>query len=68
MSTDPVVVANAAHARACLIGDPEKIAVAKRGVTEAKLRRAVDEALAAFPPLTDEVKDQIAHLLRTGGQ
>jgi len=67
VSTNPVLVATAAHARAVQSGDPQKINETKRGVTEAKLRRAVDEALAAFPPLTDEVKQSVAHLLVTGG-
>lgn len=35
---------------------------------EAKLRRAVDEALASFPPLTDEVKASIAQLLTSREQ
>lgn len=39
---------------------------AEADTPEAKLRQAVDEALVAFPPLTDEVKAAIAHLLTTG--
>lgn len=69
MSRDnnPVLVATARHAGACQTGDLENIADAKRGITEAKLRRAVEEALVASPPLTDEVKSSIAHILMTSG-
>jgi hypothetical protein len=35
---------------------------------EARMNAAVAEAVALFPPLSDETKDQIGHLLRTGGQ
>lgn len=60
---DPVLVANAAHARACRTGDPEKIAETKRAVVEAKLLRAVREALSAPLPPSAEARDAIARLL-----
>jgi hypothetical protein len=34
---------------------------------EARLDTAVAEAVALFPPLSEETKDQIAHLLRPHG-
>lgn len=68
MSDNPVLVATARHGRAIKTGDPAKIAEAKQGITEAKLRRAVEEAVAAFPPLSEEVKVAVAHLLNSGVQ
>lgn len=69
MSDNPVLDATARLARvhSRLKFDPVEDAAARRGITEAKLRRAVGEALAAFPPLTDDVKSSIAHLLTAGG-
>lgn len=63
MSSNPVLDATARYAGACQTGDPEKISEAKKALAEAKLRRAVNEALTHFPPLTDEVKSSIARLL-----
>lgn len=67
-SISPVHAASLELARTTKTKDPAKIAEAQKAVTEAKLRRAVDEALAAFPPLSDETKASIAHLLTTGGK
>lgn len=46
--------------------DAGEVARARADVAEAKLRRAVEEALATFPPLSEEVKADIAHLLANG--
>jgi hypothetical protein len=37
-------------------------------ITEVNLQAAVERALAAAPPLTDEQRQRIADLLRTGHQ
>jgi len=63
MATDPVLVATARHGRACQTGDQVKIADAKQDILEAKLRRAVGEALAAFPPLSSDRKAAVAMML-----
>jgi hypothetical protein len=68
MNTNPVLDATLKLARTTKTKDPAKIAEAQKALTEAKLRRAVGEALAAFPPLSDETKASIAHLLTTGGK
>lgn len=36
--------------------------------TSTSLDDAVAEAVAQFPPLSDDTKDQVAHLLRAGGR
>jgi hypothetical protein len=70
VSNNPVLDATARHAAECnrRNPDPEKIAEAKKAITEAKLRRAVEVALAAFPPLSEETKASVAHLLTKGGE
>lgn len=65
MATDPVLVATARHGRACQAGDPALIAAAKQDILEAKLRRAVNEALSAFPPLSSDRKAAVAMMLLT---
>lgn len=40
---------------------------ARRALTEAKLERAVQQALASAPPLTSEQRERIAQLLTVGG-
>lgn len=67
MSKNPVMTATAHLASAHAAKDPQKIAAARQELAEAKLRRAVQEALAAFPPLDDDVKQSVAHLLTSGG-
>lgn len=47
---------------------PEDEAEARRGLTAAKLRKAVDEALAAAPPLTAEQRREIARILSDGAR
>lgn len=43
--------------------DPETVADARRRLTEAKAERAIREAVAAAPPLTDEQRHRLAALL-----
>lgn len=70
MSNNPVLSATArlAHAHARTKQDPAEIDQRRRELTEAKLRRAVDEALAADPALTAETRESIARLLMNGGE
>ena len=64
MSANPVLVATARVARAVKNGEsPEAVIDARRAVIEAKLERAVREAIAAAPPLTTEQRQRIAGLL-----
>lgn len=67
MSKNPVMVASAAHARAVRAGDPEQIVETKRGIIAAQLQRAIDQALAAAPPLTTEQRESLAQMLLDGG-
>lgn len=47
-------------------GDPHAIAEASRDHAAAKLEAFIESTLAAAPPLTDEQRDKLALLLRTG--
>lgn len=47
--------------------DPKAEAEARKALAAAKLSHAINEALAAFPPLDDETKAAAAHLLMNGG-
>lgn len=66
MATD-VRLANAALARASKTGDPVKINAARSKFNEAKLEKAVREALAVAPPLTAAQRERVARLLLAGG-
>jgi len=44
-------------------GDPQAVAEARRNLTEVKLERAIGQALAAAPPLTDQQRARLAALL-----
>lgn len=66
---DPVLsarsrVANLHRRRAC---DPAQLAQAKRELTALNLERAIQRALDAAPPLTDEARSRLAQLLTSGG-
>lgn len=65
---NPVWIATARHAGACQSGDPVRIAEAKQDLTEAKLLKAITEALTATPPLEQERCDRLAHILISGGE
>ncbi|MBA2715609.1 MAG: hypothetical protein H0U51_00850 [Propionibacteriales bacterium] len=47
--------------------DPETEAAARRELATAKIERAIREAIAAAPPLTNEQRERIASLLASGG-
>ena len=68
MPKNAVLTATAHLASAHAANDPERIAAARRELAEAKLRRAVDEALASIPPMTGEVRANIARLLTSGSE
>lgn len=53
----------AAHARAVRSKNPEEAARTKRDLTAAKLERAIEEAVATAPPLTQAQRDRLAALL-----
>jgi hypothetical protein len=67
---NPVFLAATRVARAsrpgCRGSDPEDLAAARRALTEAKLERAIREAVAAAPPLTQEQRDKLALILVRG--
>jgi len=65
-ATNPVLKATMAHAVACRTGDPLQIALARRAITEAKLRRAIEAALATEHSIGSEARTEFAALL-TGG-
>lgn len=69
--TDPVRRARSSLARSYR-GDvhvtPERQAELRRNLTEAKLERAINEAVAAAPPLTDEQRARLAQLLSGGAR
>jgi len=70
MASDAVIVARNHLAGLYANGkkpDREVEAQARRNLTAAKLERAVREAVAAFPPLTDEQRGRVVRLLMTGG-
>lgn len=67
-TNNPVLKATGDHARACRNGDPAQIATARMALTEAKLVRAVNEALAAAPPLSPEQRERVAGLLTAGAK
>lgn len=67
-TVDPVIAARSALGNATIAGDPERIAAARRDLTAAKVERAVREAVAAAPPLTEEQKAKIAALLTSGAE
>lgn len=65
---DPVRVARAHVARQSRRnGDPKLLHDARLDLTEAKVERAIQEALAAAPPLTEERRQRLARLLLGGG-
>ena len=64
-SSNLVLVASARVARDVRAGRDST--ESRRAVTEAKLERAVREAVAAAPPLTAEQRQRLAALL-TGGR
>ena len=71
MSNNPVLDATARLARAHNRHryDAQEIRAAKQAVTEAKLRRAVEEALMAEPPLEPEAIVAIAQeMLKAAGR
>ena len=66
--SNPVLVATAAHARAVHKGDPERIALTRSAVFEAKIAQAIENAIAAAPPITADARDRLASLLLGGGK
>lgn len=65
---DPVRMAHSRVATASRKGaDPLALPVAKRDLTAAKLERAIREAIAAAPPLTDDQRTRLGRLLTSGG-
>lgn len=62
-----VLLASAAVARASRTNDPAKIRQAKVSLAEIKIRRAIEETLAAAPPLPAEAREALAQLLLDGG-
>lgn len=63
MSKNPVLDATARYAGACQSGDPVRMADAKQGLIEAKLLRAITDALTASPPLEQKRCDRLAAIL-----
>jgi len=63
---DPILAARSRVANAVKDGRPDDERAARKQLAEAKLERAVRDALAAFPPLDEDTKAAIAHLLMTG--
>lgn len=49
-------------------GDPAAVADARRNLAEAQIKRAIERALAAAPPLTDEQRAKLAALLSGGAR
>ncbi|GAA1936542.1 hypothetical protein GCM10009775_30540 [Microbacterium aoyamense] len=47
--------------------DPEREAIARRNLAEAKIADAIDKALAAAPPLNNQQIHRLTGLLRAGG-
>lgn len=47
--------------------DPAVIDDCRRNLTAAKLERAIREAIAAAPPLTNAQRVELGHLLTSGG-
>lgn len=64
--SDPVLTARSRVALATRHGNIEAATAARRDLTAAKLARAIDEALAAEPALTQERRFELA--LRLGGE
>lgn len=64
--SDPVLVARANIGNAVKAGDAEAERAARQQLAEARLERAVNEAIAAAPPLTDAARERIANLLTAG--
>lgn len=64
---DPVRVARSRVAHATKKGDSVALHEARINLTDAKLERAIQEALAAAPPLTEERRQRLAALLLAGG-
>lgn len=65
-STDPVLTARANIGVAKRLGTAEQLAGARRDLNAAKLERAIQTALAAAPPLTDQQRARLAQLLSGG--
>ena len=64
MSDDPVLSARGRLARASRFGGD--LDAARVALTEAKLERAVRQALAAASPPSADLRDRLASLLRPG--
>lgn len=64
--TDPVLAARAQIGVASRTGDLAAVAEARKALAAAKLNRAINDALAHFPPLDADTKAAAAHLLMTG--
>lgn len=64
---DPVLAARGRLAYASRKGgDPGALEAARREFKEAKLRKAIQEAVASAPPLSPEQRDRLAALLAGG--
>lgn len=68
MSTqDPVVIARAAMARAVKSGDQAAETQTRRDYAAEKLAAFIQRTVDEAPPLTDEQRARLAHLLSSGG-
>lgn len=66
--SDPVVVARSRLGGAVRLGTPAAQRAARQELAAAKLERAINEAIAAAPPLTDEARERLAMLLLRGAK
>ncbi len=60
-------LANASRLYGGRTPDPEEVAEARRELAVAKMQRAIEDAVAAAPPLTDEQRASVIALLSGGG-
>lgn len=69
MATKPLTAHQAAGpvAVAVRLKDPEREAVARRNLAEAKIAESIEKALAVAPPLNNQQIHRLTLLLRTGG-
>lgn len=69
VSTNPVLLARNNLAVQSRHGAPPAVIDdCRRNLTAAKLERAIREAIAAAPPLSDAQRVELGHLLTSGGQ
>lgn len=63
---DPVVMARSRLGVAVRRKDRDAVAEARQDLHEAKLQRAIEETLAAAPPLSPERRARLARMLSGG--